>query len=62
MDRKKLAAAVGGVMEYLKEREPACAPAVPAPAATAVNLWGLSGRQQIMMMGNLLQMRLGTGR
>ncbi|MFH1887723.1 MAG: hypothetical protein ABIM40_13600 [Pseudomonadota bacterium] len=60
MDKKKVAAAVGGVMRYMADQEIAAPPA-PAPVPVAVNLWGLAGRQQIMMMRNLLQMRLGQG-
>ncbi len=56
MDKKKVAAAVGGVMEYLKAEEQAQAVAqVPAPPA--LNLWGLSGRQASMQLRTLMQMR-----
>ena len=62
-DQKKMAAAVGAVMAYIKSEEEALcmqaaagapAAAVPAPA---LNLWGVSGRQDMMQMRNLMQMK-----
>ncbi len=65
MDKKKVAAAVGGVMQYLKTEEEALAAAqmaaqAPQPAP-ALNLWGLSGRQASMQMRSLMQMRAFAG-
>jgi len=70
MDQKeKAAAAIGAVMAYIRSEEealclrvaagaPAAAAAVP-PAA--VNLWGVSGRQAMMQMRNLMQMKTFHG-
>jgi hypothetical protein len=65
LDKKK-AAAIAAVMSYIKsEEEMALAQAAAgrggvqpaAPARTAINLWGLSGRQAMMQMRNQMQMR-----
>jgi len=66
-NKKKAAAAIAGVMNYIMTEEEAiclqsmAAPAVsPAPALLAagpVKLWGMSGRQAQMQMRNLMQMR-----
>ncbi|MBI9074681.1 MAG: hypothetical protein JEZ02_04645 [Desulfatibacillum sp.] len=62
MDKKKIAAAIGGVMQYLKTEEEARACAPQAPQHEKPNLWGLSGRQASMQMRNLMQMRAFAGR
>ena len=62
--KKKMAAALAAVTAYIKtEEEALCMQATPegaaaakAPAA-AVNLWGLSGRQSLMQMGNMMQLK-----
>jgi hypothetical protein len=59
---KKMAAAMAAVTYYIKSQEEAAAMAAmpaeekPAPAG-AVNLWGVSGRQNQMQMGSLMQMK-----
>ena len=64
--KKKMAAALAAVTAYIKtEEEALCMHAAPgdaaaakAPAsAAAVNLWGLSGRQSLMQMGNMMQLK-----
>lgn len=60
---KKTAAAVTAVLAYIQEEEAAAQQAGAAAqpqAATAeprANLWGISGRQEMMQMGALMQMR-----
>lgn len=66
-NKKKAAAAIAGVMNYITTEEEAiciqsmAAPAVlPAPAPSAagpIKLWGMSGRQSQMQIRNLMQMR-----
>ncbi|MDJ0828226.1 MAG: hypothetical protein QNI92_00150 [Desulfobacterales bacterium] len=71
-DDKKIAAAISAVMAYIKTEEDimlmqasaggtghVAGTARPAPAASA---WGLSGRQQIMQMGSLMQVKAFHGR
>jgi len=59
---KKMAAAMAAVTYYVKSQEEAAAMAAmpaeekPAPVS-AVNLWGVSGRQNQMQMGSLMQMK-----
>jgi hypothetical protein len=64
--KKKMAAAIAAVTAYIKSEEEAlCMQAAPggaaaakAPApAPAANLWGLSGRQTLMQMGNMMQLK-----
>jgi len=63
---KKMAAAMAAVTYYIKTQEEAAAMAAfpveeePAPAGT-INLWGISGRQNLMQMGNLMQMKAFHG-
>ncbi len=65
--KKKMAAAIAAVTAYIKTEEEALslqaagmgegAPAkAPAPAGPT-NLWGLSGRQTLMQMGNMMQLK-----
>ena len=64
---KKMAAAIAAVMNYIQEEEALAmqaaaagmpqAPAAIAPPAEVVKPWGLSGRQAMMQMRNLMQMR-----
>jgi hypothetical protein len=61
-NRKKIAAAISAVMDYIKtEEEIVCmqaAPPVLQPSAavlTPLKLWGISGRQAMMQMRNLMQ-------
>ena len=62
-EKKKMAAAMAAVMNYIKTQEEAAAmgpqlpQAAPAGPAAPVNLWGMSGRQSIMQMRNLMQMK-----
>lgn len=58
---KKLAAALAAVSAYIQTEEEALVmppPVKPVPRLTqSPNLWGMSGRQEIMQMGNLMQMK-----
>ena len=60
--RKKTAAAMAAVMQYIKTEEEAiymqslAAPAVER-AVVPVRLWGMSGRQSQMQMRTMMQMR-----
>jgi len=66
-NKKKAAAAIAAVMNYITTEEEAiciqsmATPALtppPAPYASApMKLWGTSGRQAQMQMRNLMQMR-----
>ncbi len=59
---KRMAAALAAVNAYIQqEEETACAhlaatQAAPPPAVQA-NMWGMSGRQEMMAMRRLIQMR-----
>ena len=67
-DNKKLSAAIAAVMYYINEEQAiqmqaatyglqqAPAAAMTPPAA-AVKPWGMNGRQTLMQMRNLMQMR-----
>jgi hypothetical protein len=67
--KKKRAAAISAVMAYIKSEEEALCmrAAAAAPAAVGagplapVNLWGVSGRQAMMQMRNLMQMKTFHG-
>ena len=61
---KKLAAAFAAVTAYLKSEEEmiamqamSAADTARAPAPVSANLWAMSGRQAMMQMGNLMQMK-----
>jgi hypothetical protein len=61
---KKMAAAMAAVAAYMqREEESAQAAAAAAmaqlepPAAPEINHWGLSGRQSMMQLRNLMQMK-----
>jgi hypothetical protein len=59
---KKIAAALAAVNAYIQqEEESVCAQlaaTVPASApASQLNIWGMSGRQEMMAMRRLIQMR-----
>ncbi len=64
--RKKMAAAISAVTAYIKSGEELTAmQAAPAAAAAAApekpaampSLWGISGRQELMQMRNMMQMK-----
>ena len=66
--KKKMAAALAAVTAYIQTEEealclqgaasPADSATGPSPAPTRpANLWGLSGRQSLMQMGNMMQMK-----
>jgi hypothetical protein len=66
--KKKMAAALAAVTAYIKtEEEALCLQAAP-PAATPprsptgpvapANLWGISGRQALMQMGTMMQLKV----
>jgi hypothetical protein len=60
---KKMAAALSAVSAYIQQEQEAYAEAVkeamegPNAPAIELNLYGQSGRQTIMAMGNLMQMK-----
>jgi hypothetical protein len=66
---KKRAAAVAAVMNYIKSEEEAVAAQAMSGRAAAqqtsgpvsISLWGVSGRQAMMQMRNLMQMRSFRG-
>jgi len=68
-DPKKHAAITAAVIDYIKTEEEAtmlAASQMPAAAAAAgpagpVNSWGISGRQSMMQMQNLMQMKAFQG-
>jgi len=72
---QKMAAAISAVFGYIRLQEDAASPAVsladtaaesvPVPVLSAmpapVKLWGISGRQDMMSMRNLMQLRTFQG-
>ena len=62
---KKKAAALAAVMNYIKSEEELVSaqamtgrgPGQQAAGPVSINLWGVSGRQAMMQMRNLMQMR-----
>ena len=66
MDKdKKAAAAIAAVMSYLKTEEEILAmqtvsasAAAQAAAPISMNMWGMSGRQAMMQMRNMMQMKV----
>ena len=62
---KKMAAALAAVNAYMQQEQEAYAEAVAAavepvrarPPVIELNLWGQSGRQSMMAMRNLMQMK-----
>lgn len=70
MNAKKKAAAIAAVIDYIKTEEEATmmhaaeVPAEPvaAPTAPPAGLWGISGRQELMQMRNMMQMKAFYGR
>ena len=68
MDKKKKVAAVSAVLQYIKSEEEmmmaqaAAGAGMTAPVAAApINLWGISGRQHMMQMQNMFQLRTFRG-
>ena len=63
-DKKKLAAAISAVFGYIKTQEELAAAqaggGMPTPEP-AVKLWGVSARQAVMQMRNLMQFRTYVG-
>ena len=65
MKDKKKVAAISAVMAYIKTEEEMAAmqlaepvrPEKPEAPAGFVNLWGISGRQAIMNMRSMMQMK-----
>ncbi|QTA89851.1 hypothetical protein [Desulfonema magnum] len=68
MDKKKMTAAMSAVMSYIQTEEEAAvcmagrgvmpvAEEKPCVPEAPLKLWGISGRQAIMQMRNLMQMR-----
>ena len=63
---KKMAAALAAVSATIKSEEEAALAAAPEMATrpgslTGLNLWGLSGRQSMMQMRNLMQLKSFSG-
>ena len=60
---KKMAAALAAVSAFMQQEQEAYAEALAAaaepkaPPVVASNLWGQSGRQSMMAMRNLMQMK-----
>ncbi|MCP4747565.1 MAG: hypothetical protein GY874_15710 [Desulfobacteraceae bacterium] len=59
---KKIAAALAAVAAYIQQEQEVCAQAPvtamqDGPGAANLNLWGLSGRQSMMQMRNLMQLK-----
>jgi antitoxin component HigA of HigAB toxin-antitoxin module len=60
---KKMAAALAAVSAYMQQEQEAYAEAMaaavapPEPPALEMNLWGQSGRQGMMTMRSLMQMK-----
>jgi hypothetical protein len=65
--KKKMAAAIAAVTAYIQSEEEALCLQAAAPAEGALpgpsaptgppNLWGLSGRQALMQMGTMMQLK-----
>ncbi|MEI6262422.1 MAG: hypothetical protein WCR46_21295 [Deltaproteobacteria bacterium] len=70
---QKMAAAISAVFGYIRSQEdaaalamsmdePAAVPVVePSRPTSPVKLWGVSGRQEMMSMRNLMQLRTFQG-
>ena len=70
---QKMAAAISAVFGYIRSQEdaaamsmsmaePAAEPVIdPAKPAAPVKMWGISGRQDMMSMRNLMQLRTFQG-
>ncbi len=69
---QKMAAAISAVLGYIRLQEDAAALAMAEPAGepvvepsggpvAPVKLWGISGRQDMMSMRNLMQLRTFQG-
>ncbi len=62
-NRKKLAAAISGVISYIRQEEEAARSqlGISQPQAAiplvSLNSWSISGRQDIMQMRHMTQMR-----
>jgi len=66
--KKKMAAAIAAVTAYIKSEEEALCVQATAPGGAApgkapavfaaANLWGISGRQTLMQMGNMMQLKV----
>ncbi|MGD8369590.1 MAG: hypothetical protein PVG78_18270 [Desulfobacterales bacterium] len=63
-DERKIAAIMAAVSLYIQsEEEAALTPARPAPEPPAppINLWGTGGRQSMMQLRNLMQLKAFHG-
>jgi hypothetical protein len=60
---KKLAAALAAVSAYITSQEQAAMPAVPGLPVPhpGMNIWAISGRQSMMQMRNLMQLKTFAG-
>ncbi len=62
-NNKKVAAAISAVMSYIRQEEDIAqmqsvsAGRQAAAAKGSPNLWGISGRQAVMQMRNMIQMK-----
>ncbi len=74
IESQKKAAAISAVFGYIRSQEDAAVPRISMAEAAAeplvelskpagpVKMWGLSGRQDIMNMRNLMQLRTFQGK
>ena len=62
-NKKKMAAAITAVMNYMLEEAAVVVTAPPQkkPIPATVNMWGISGRQDMMQIRSLMQMRAFKG-
>jgi hypothetical protein len=68
-ESRKMAAAIAAVFGYIRNQEdasagmvPMAAPAVEPPTiAVPARMWGMSGRQEMMSLRNLMQLRTFQG-
>ena len=61
VNKKKMAAALAAVSLYLQQEEAAkagTAPTMPAAPTLDTSYWGQSGRQEMMAMRKLIQLRV----
>ena len=64
LDEKKTAAIMAAVGLYIQSEEEAAlqpAPAAVEPPEAPVNLWGMGGRQSMMQLRNLMQLKAFHG-
>ncbi len=63
-DERKMAAIMAAVSLYIQSEEEAAltpAPTAPEPPGPQINLWGTGGRQSMMQLRNLMQLKAFHG-